>query len=271
MTDSATAVAAPAGTSADATATAATSGSTAATATDLWAGLQNAESRTWVESKGFKALDPLVESARHADKLQSEITDLKGKALTPPDKDAKPEVWNEFWSKIGRPDKPDGYDYPLPEGLPENLPWDGELDTVSKQWFFDEGATAKQAAALRGKLAQYQASQFVKMQEAEAAQVTAADAEIVKEFGAHGTDGHKAFVQHADRAINNLGIMDELKAGGYLTQKGEVRLPKLAKALALVGRQLYSEDTLVTGSKVAERADPAKTLYPTDPFYPNGR
>jgi len=271
MTDEAAATAATAVTGADASATATANGSAAVTASDPFAGLQNAESLEWIKSKGFKALDPVVESARYADKVKSEFEDFKGKALTLPLPDAKQEEWDAYYAKIGRPEKPEGYEFKLPEGLPENLPYDAERATAYKTVSHLAGLTPKQAQVVHDWAAKDAAGQFLAMKQAETKQVEAADVEIVKDWGPHDSDGYKTNLQHADRAINKLGIMDELKAGGYLTSEGNVKMPKLAKALALVGRQLYAEDTLVTGNRASEPRDAAKTLYPVDPFYPNGR
>lgn len=86
-------------------------------------------------------------------------------ALTMPGKDATPEQWSDFYKQIGRPDTPEAYELPVPEG--------------------DDGAFAKQVAPLLHKngitaaQAQGLAADWNAMQaEAQAAQTAAQTAEI---------------------------------------------------------------------------------------------
>jgi hypothetical protein len=62
-----------------------------------------------------------------------------------PGKDAKPADWERVWSKLGRPEKPDGYAFAKPEGF-------GGYSDDFAQAFRGEahkhGLSAKQAAAL---------------------------------------------------------------------------------------------------------------------------
>lgn len=276
MTDEAAATAATAVTGADASATATANGSAAVTASDPFAGLQNAESLEWIKSKGFKALDPVVESARYADKVKSEFEDFKGKALTLPPKDASPEVKNEFYAKIGRPDTPEGYEFPLPEGMPENLPWDGELDKAAKPWFFEAGATPEQAQFLRGKLAQYSAAQYnAQMEAVKAANIAAESAAtdaLSKDWGDPSSKIFQENVTYAKKFIMRNGgesKLAEWQAKGWFGEKGSILDPALGKALAIAGRE-YREDggELATGGQVQAKRGVAETFYPPekDPF-----
>lgn len=268
MTDTATTGAAAAGTSEGATAASATTGSQAAAASDFLAGLQSAESRAWVESKGYKALDPLIESARHADKVQSELADLKAKALTPPAPDAKPEEWDAFYARMGRPEKAEGYEFALPKDLPPELPYDAEGAKAYKQWSHEAGLTPRQAQQLHDKFVQHTAGQWQGAIAATEKAATDAHGALVKEWGAPDSAPYKANVEHADRFIRNNGgdaLMGELKAKGLLAPDGTVLSPMLAQAMAKAGKA-YAEDGLATGKAAAGQRTAAETLFPTDPF-----
>lgn len=274
MSDTAEAPAAPAVTGQDANANAATNGSQAAAASDWLSGLRDEGNRQYVETKGWKELDPLVASARHADKLASEIADLKSKTLTPPAPEAEAKEWDAFYAKLGRPEKPDGYEFKLPEGLPENLPYDAEKAAQYKQWSHQAGLTPKQAQIVHDLAAKAAVADFTKAQEALVARGEAAHGEIVKAWGAKGSDAYVQNVQFADRFIKNNGgeaLLTELKANGLLSSEGVVLSPRLAQAMAAAGKALYAEDQVLSGGKVPAARDLATTLYPTDPFYPNGR
>lgn len=254
MNDTANASAAPAGTDASASAAATTIGSPAAAAPDTFAGLQNAESRAWVGSKGFKGLDPLVESARHADRLQTEMADLKSKALTPPPPDAKPEDWQAFYAKLGRPETADGYEFKLPEGLPPDMPYDSESAKASKAWFHEAGLAPRQAQALHDAYVKHAAEQHAAALAALKGRGETAHGELTKAWGAPDSDGYKTNVQHLNRFIDNNGgetLLSEMKSAGVLSQDGVVLAPTLAKAMSAAGAALYREDQLVSGSGVS--------------------
>lgn len=250
MTDQATAGAAQAGTSDTATTTAATQGTTAATVPEWASGLQDAGNREYIGSKGVKDLDTLVVSAKHADKIQTEFSEFKTKALIPPGPEAKPEELDAFYGKLGRPEKADGYEFALPAGLPESFPYDGESAKAYKAWAHAAGLTPKQAQALHDNFVKTQADQFTALTTAQTAKGEAAFGELTKAWGEKGTAPYVENVQFADRFIARNGgeeLLGELKANGLISPDGIVLSPKLAQAMAKAGKALYAEDTFVQG------------------------
>ncbi|GLS17967.1 hypothetical protein GCM10007874_09830 [Labrys miyagiensis] len=262
-----------AGTPVGASAGAAANGSQAAPSSDIFAGLQNAESRQWVESKGYKALDPLVESARHADRLQSEIADLRSRALTPPGANATAEEWEAFHARLGRPDRAEGYEFRMPEGLPETMPYDGQAATAYKGWAHRYGLTPRQAQGMHDEFVRHQAGQYAAASQALAQRSQAAHDALTRVWGDRGSAGYSENLQHADRFIRSNGgdaLMAELKASGLVAQSGAVLSPVLAQAMARAGRALYAEAEFVSGGHANPAKDPARTLYPNDPFASRG-
>lgn len=249
MTDqTGTGAAATAGTAAVADATAANTGTTAATAPAWATGLETGDLE-YIGSKGYKELAPLISDARHADKLKGELGDLKSKALIPPGPEAKPEELDAFYGKLGRPEKADGYEFKLPEGLPETFPYDGESAKAYKAWAHAAGLTPRQAQGLHDDFVKEQANQFTAFTAAQTAKIEAAHSELTKPdvWGEKGSPRYVENTQFADRFIAREGLLDELKAGGALSPENEVLMPKLAQTMARLGKQLYGEDQFVPG------------------------
>lgn len=88
-------------------------------------------------------------------------------ALTMPGKDATPEQWAEFYAKIGRPDTPEAYELPVPEGD------DGAFAKEMAPILHKHGITADQAKGLAN---DWNAMVAAQQQQAQAAQEAAAQA-----------------------------------------------------------------------------------------------
>src|SRR5690349_14787907 len=87
---------------------------------DLAAG-PSPENRAFVEAKQWGSLGDALKSHRE---LEAHV----GKALVPPGKDATADDWSKFYAKLGRPEKPEGYELKVArDTLPENFPYDETL------------------------------------------------------------------------------------------------------------------------------------------------
>lgn len=208
--------------------------------TDLVAGLAP-ENRTLVEAKKWASLDDALKSHRE---LETHV----GKALVPPGKDATAEDWNKFYGKLGRPEKPEGYDLKVArETLPEDFPYDETLSVEFRNWAHESGLSPSQAQSLHDKFVGKQAGSFAAMRENIAKKETAAHAELVQEFGQPDTDGYKRNVELMSRAVRQLGVTEALKETGLISADGAILNAKIAKAFAKVGKDLFSEDTYASG------------------------
>lgn len=74
--------------------------------------------------------------------LQSEREGL----LKVPGEDATDEDRNAFYSKMGRPEAPEGYELGQPEGWPENVPYSAELEADFRTAAHEGGMSSKDAA-----------------------------------------------------------------------------------------------------------------------------
>lgn len=234
---------------------------------DLVAGLAP-ENRTFVEAKQWASLDDALKSHRE---LETHV----GKALVPPGKDATAEDWNKFYGKLGRPEKPEGYELKVArETLPQDFPYDETLSVEFRNMAHEAGLSPKQAQIVHDRFVGRQASAFQTMQQNIAKKAESAHSEIVQEFGQPDTDGYKRNVELMSRAARQLGISDALKEAGMLSADGALLNGKLAKALARVGKDMFSEDSYASGdggvlenpfSKATENLTKQGQLVSSDP------
>lgn len=266
MTDMANAEAATAGTSTAADATAA-QGSESAGSGDWLTGLRDEGNRQFVTSKGWKDFDALVKSTQDGDRRITELTAQNEKALVLPGDDAKPEQWNDFWNKVGRPEKAEAYEFKLPEGLPADLPYDSKSADEFKNWAHEAGLSPRQAQVVHDRFVQRSAEG---VQAQLAAQETAAKAsheELTKAWGEPSSEDYKRNVALADRAIRQNGgaeLLAELRDVGAVGPNGEVLKPKIGNLLARVGKALYAEDTVYGGPSTAANPFSDKSENMTD-------
>ena len=109
--------------------------------TDWTAGF-NDDLKGYIQNKGFKDTTALAESYRNYEKLLGVPQDLIVKK--PKDFNDKAAV-NEYYAKLGRPEKPDGYGIAVPEGgNPELAEW-------AKGQFHELGLTTQQGKELFAK------------------------------------------------------------------------------------------------------------------------
>lgn len=71
---------------------------------------------------------------------------LQNSVLLPGEK-ATAEEKAAYYAKLGRPDKPDGYEITKPADLPESLPYDPALATEYQKFAFEAGLSKSQAKA----------------------------------------------------------------------------------------------------------------------------
>lgn len=224
-------------------------GSAAPAGNDPFSGLPE-DTRKWVDTKGYKTPEDIVNAYRNAEQKL-------GAAITPPKDDAPEEEWGKFYDKLGRPEKPEAYDFKRPEGLPAELPYSDELASTSKNWMHDAGLNPKQAQSIHDKFAGFMADQQKAVLTAQAAAVETTHADLTKEWGPLDSDGFKQKLALADRATKNLGLTEAFKSAGVILPDGSLTNPQIAKAFAAVGEAMFREDT-IGSDPAAVSANPFK-------------
>ena len=103
-----------------------------------WRKFVSSEYGTHASTASIQNLDSLAKSYINAQSLVGK----KGRIIPPSDEDSE-EVWNEFWTKLGRPGKPEEYQFEVVEGLEDIDFSDIETDFRSKA--YKAGMSKKQA------------------------------------------------------------------------------------------------------------------------------
>ena len=206
------------------------------------AGLQAEENRALVEAKKWQTADDAIKSYR-------ELETHASKALRLPGENATADDWNAFYQKLGRPDKPDGYELKLDtNSVPQDFPYDETSAVEYRNWAHEAGLNPRQAQMLHDKFVGFQAAQLSAAREQAAKREGDAHRAIVQEWGDPDTAGYRQNVELASRAISQLGLKDALVESGAISTDGAIRHPAIAKAMAKVGKELYAEDSMATNA-----------------------
>lgn len=91
----------------------------AAAAAENWYKDMPADHHPYIANKGWKGPNDVLESYVNLEKLMG--ADKAGNAVVLPKENATPAERDAFYAKMGRPEKPENYDFKLPEGTPKDL------------------------------------------------------------------------------------------------------------------------------------------------------
>ena len=174
-------------------------------------------------------------------------------ALTMPSKDATPEEWSAFYAQIGRPETPEGYELPLPEGD------SGEFAKQMAPILHKHGVSAEQAKGLAADWNAMVAAQVAEMDAADAAHATAMNskntaeaADLKNEWG----QAHDANMHFAKLAVQQF--MPAEKAGDVIAAiESTLGYKATIQFLHGIGKGLGEHDAAGMG---ANNSAPAKTL-----------
>jgi hypothetical protein len=202
-----------------------------------FAGLQDEGARAWVEKKGYKTVEDAVKAAHS---LEGRL----GASVTVPGADAKAEDWEKFYAKVGRPEKPDLYEFKRPSDLPKDLPYDEALAGKAKVWAHKAGLNPQQAQVFHDEWVRDQTAQVQAHLTEVTKQVETAHASLVKEWGPEQSEGFKTKHEMANRAIKKLGLIDGFKKSGLVLPDGALTDPAIAIAFSTVGEQMFAEDRI---------------------------
>jgi hypothetical protein len=164
--------------------------------------------------------------------------------LKMPGKDATPEDWAAFYGQIGRPETPDAYELPLPEGDA------GEFVKMAAPMLHKAGLTGEQAKTLATEWNSFVAAEQQKAAAAEAAGIAALDArnkaekaELDNEWGVRNTEN----TEMARRAIRQF-IPTEKAAGVINAIESVLGYKETVKFLHGIGKGLAEHDAAGLGN-----------------------
>ena len=180
-------------------------------------------------------------------------------ALTMPGKDATPEDWSAFYAQIGRPETPEGYELPLPEGD------DGAFAKQMAPVLHKHGVTAEQAKGLAADWNAIVSAQVAEMDAADAAHAVAMNSKNTAEAAALKNEwgqAHEANMHFAKLAVQQFMPAD--KAGGLIAAiESQIGYKATIEFLHGIGKGLGEHDAAGLGASNAGAAKTlAERLYP---------
>ncbi len=195
---------------------------------------QTAKLGELVKTKGWKHPAEALLSYQNLESVFG--ADKAGRTILAPKGDDDAEGWNAVYQRLGRPDTPDAYELPVPEGD------DGSFLKVAAPWLHEIGLSKRQAQALASKWNAY-AGDVAKQQEtATAAKFDADLAGLKTEWGA----AHDQRMELARRAFAQFGKEAGLDEGAWDQIAGAVGAAPLLKLWSAVGSK-FAEGSFVSG------------------------
>ena len=156
------------------------------------------------------------------------LSRMMGNSVKIPGEDATDDERNDFYSKLGRPDTADKYEYESPD-MPEGMAYDANSETAFNQLAHDQGLSQKQLGSILDFYNKFaldsQIDQKLKMDEA----YFKGEASLQKEWGMKGYDRN---VSIAQRAMKEFGGPELEK---LLTEDPRGSHPALIKAFYKMG------------------------------------
>jgi hypothetical protein len=153
-----------------------------------------------------------------------------------PKENSKKEEWDDFFKKLGRPDKPEGYKLTKPSDLPKGFPYQEEMMKGFAKVAHETGLSEKQVSSLCKWYLQSEVDSWDGMARDSAQAMQEAESVLRKEYG----NAYDQRIGAAKVLIEKFGG-PELKA--VLDGTGIGNNPLLVKFLVNVAGQ-FSEDTL---------------------------
>lgn len=148
-----------------------------------WMSGMNEDLKGYVQNKGFKDSGAVVDGYRNLEKL---LGAPKERLLKVPEKYDDVDGWNQVYTKLGKPEKPEGYGFKAPPGGDENFV------KVAKTMFHEAGLSNSQGEKLVEKWNGW-ISETQKVNEAtRVAELKVQDETLKKEWG-------QAFDQNVDQ------------------------------------------------------------------------
>ena len=164
-----------------------------------WHGkVANEDNKGWLANKGFADLDTWVESHKNLEKL------VGSQRLAIPQGEADTANWDKVYNALGRPEKPDGYQFKAPEGKELNAELVGHFAPIMHA----AGLNQKQASSL---VEAYTALETAKAEEAAKAFEAKSDQDM-KDLRTEWGEAFESKIELSRRAMRQFGIGEHVDA-----------------------------------------------------------
>lgn len=211
---------------------------------------------SWVEKYGLDEDSTKVVSRFKSEKDlavgYANMVKATGNSLALPKDDATDEeksaAYAKIFSKLGRPESPDGYEFAKPEDLPQGLNWSDDLAKEVSKVFHSANFTKTQA--------QTAVNFYLELRKKEAAQVSESQTRMAQETTEQlkaevGADKWDAYLGQARNAYEKFGG-EELIA--LFDQNGLKNHPAVVRAFQNIYKAVLSEDHTIDGSPATKEA-----------------
>lgn len=190
---------------------------------------KDADSKAYIERKGFKSADDIAKSLAHIERLaRGEQT---GKVVLPTGPDDT-EGWERLFAAAGRPESPDGYEFGQLQGA------DPDFSKAAASWLHGAGVSKVHAAKLAESWNEYVSGRAQAEAQAAEQRATAELAGLRSEWGPQ----FEAELEAAKRGARQFGLSgDDMEAIG-----GALGTARAIKLLNSIGKGL-AEDTFIDG------------------------
>lgn len=194
-----------------------------------WYGKVDADTKAYIDAKGFKAIGDVVTSYRNFEKLRGAPAE---RALNLPEKPDDKAGWDVVYDKLGRPKTSTDYKLPIPPGD------DGTFAKTASGWFHEAGLSQKQAEAVAAKWNEHLAGVMSEQGQQSVRDLNTQKETLKNEWGS----GHDKNMTVAIGTAKMLGLNAEMvdKLEGALGYDG------VFKFLRDVGLK-FGEDKFVAG------------------------
>lgn len=171
-------------------------GQVAQTEQPWYSSIQDESLRGFAELKGWKDPGAAIDSYRNLEKLRG----VPENELVRLPKEGDAEAWDQVYSRLGRPESPDLYELPIPEGD------DGAFAKTAAEWMHKAGLTKQQAQQIAAMNNEF-ISEQVKAYEAEKAANQARELDDLKSEWGMAYDQN---TEIARRGAQQFGIEPEM-------------------------------------------------------------
>lgn len=195
----------------------------------------------------FGSVTDVGKFALEADGRLKEADGKLKNAVILPGEGSKDEDWNPVWGKLGKPEKPDGYQLKKSDKWPEGIPYDENEIGWFRNMAHRHNLTQKMAEGIYNDYQELFIQAAKKQQEVLENEKNAALETMKKEWG---EDGWKTNLALAGKAMETFGgpelkkFLDDSKLGNH---------PEMIKLFVTLGKAV-SEDSFVKGKGGGEKS-----------------
>lgn len=199
-----------------------------------------------VKAKGWKGPADALLSYQNLEKVFG--ADKAGRTILAPKSDDDEDGWSAVYNRLGRPESPDKYELPVPEGD------DGSFAQAVAPVLHELGLTAKQARGLAEWWNETSSKRIEMESEGFAAKSEAEYKELQREWGAAASQNEELAKRAVLKFSKEAGIDDQ----AFEAMEQAVGTARLMKLFHAIGSQFAESDFISSDMPAAGAMSPAQ-------------